>query len=76
MALLKSSSKVVKDLLICPYCEKNNEIKVLGELESNGTFKIIRFHKLYKGSTKIIGRDFAIICGTCNNSVYIRKLKG
>lgn len=43
---------------------------MLGEIDSDGYFAVLRFHRAY---TRIKGNDFAVICGLCNEPTYIRK---
>ena len=77
-----------KNLVYCPSCTTRYQTEVkeykgngfnievvrqkpkpLGEMV-DGVFKIMRFHNNY---TNIIGKDFAVVCETCNEPVFIRK---
>ena len=42
----------------------------MGEITPEGYFAVMRFHR---GYTNIIGKDFAVVCGACNEAQYIRK---
>lgn len=55
--------------IVCPGCEKKGIITVLGELTEDGGIEVMRFHN---GKTKIIGKEFKVICGLCNESVYCK----
>lgn len=57
-----------KKLVICPHCLKNGKKEILGEVDEQGNFNVLRFHK---GNTKIIAPEFAIEC-TCGEIVYRR----
>ena len=57
-------------LISCPQCEKNGQRQILGEIDSDGFFTVMRFHK---GTTKIISNQFAVVCGGCAETVFIRK---
>lgn len=59
-----------KSLISCPSCEKKGQRQILGEIDSDGFFTVLRFHK---GTTKIISNQFAVICGGCGETVFIRK---
>lgn len=56
--------------MICPTCEKRGQKQVLGEIDMDGFFTVMRFHK---GTTKIISNQFAVVCGGCGETVFIRK---
>lgn len=58
-----------KNLVICPVCTEHGTRSILGE-DQNGTFSIMRFHQAY---TKIVGSNFSVICGNCNEKTMIRK---
>lgn len=60
----------MKNLVICPDCQANGTKSILGEIDDDGYFSILRFHRAY---TRIKGKDFAVICGVCNEPTYIRK---
>jgi hypothetical protein len=62
--------KMKKKLIICPNCEKKGQREILGEVEDNKTFNVLRFHR---GLTKIIAKEFIIVCGKCNELVFIRR---
>ncbi len=57
-----------KKLVICPYCLKNGKKEILGELDENNNFTVLRFHK---GNTTIIAPEFSVQC-TCGEIVYKR----
>ena len=59
-----------KQLIICPKCEIGGRKQVLGEIDNDGYFTVMRFHK---GTTKIISNQFAVVCGGCGDTVFIRK---
>jgi hypothetical protein len=62
----------MKKFIICPICEAQGKNNILGEIDEDGGFIIERHHL---GVTKIIGRDFIVVCGHCNNPVYIKLRK-
>ena len=59
-----------KQLIVCGNCQTHGTKSVLGEITPEGYFAVLRFHQ---GYTKIVGRDFAVICGGCGEPTYIRK---
>ncbi len=60
----------VKKLIICPTCEALGRKEVLGEMGSDGSFVVLRFHK---GETKIVSKDFSVTCGSCGEVVFFRE---
>jgi hypothetical protein len=60
----------MKNLIVCGNCLTNGTKSVLGEIDENGYFAILRFHN---GYTRIVGKDFAVLCGGCGEPTYIRK---
>ena len=60
----------MRSLLQCPNCEKIGRRNILGEIDPNGHFLVLRFHK---GITRIIGDSFTVVCDYCNEPIYIRK---
>ena len=61
---------MAKNLIICPNCIQKGKKSVLGEIDPDGFFAILRFHN---GYTRIKGNDFAVYCGVCSEPTYIRK---
>jgi predicted HNH restriction endonuclease len=59
-----------KNLVVCPNCESHGTKTVLGEIDKDGYFAVLRFHN---GYTRITGHDFAVVCGNCGETIYIRK---
>jgi len=59
-----------KQLIICPTCNSVGTKAVLGEMTSEGNFRIMRFHRSY---TDVFGKDFGVKCGNCGENVFIRK---
>ncbi len=62
----------IKQLVICPRCESLGLRNILGEIEVNGSFKVLRFHK---GETRIMSREFVVQC-QCGEVVYQRGTYG
>src|SRR3990167_6855291 len=60
----------MKLLIACGNCENQGTRSILGEITPEGYFAVMRFHR---GYTNIIGKDFAVVCGACNEPQYIRK---
>lgn len=60
----------MKNLIMCPSCESNGRRNILGELDTQGHFLVLRFHK---GITRIVGDAYTVICDLCNEPIYIRK---
>ena len=60
----------MKNLVKCGRCESNGRINVLGEIDSGGDFLVLRFHK---GTTRVIGESFTVVCDLCQEPIYIRK---
>lgn len=60
----------MKNLVQCPSCELNGRRNILGEIDSNGHFLVLRFHK---GITRIIGNSFQVVCDLCNEPIFYRK---
>lgn len=58
-----------KKLVICPYCANKGKREILGELDENGNFSVLRFHK---GNTTIISKEFSVQC-TCGEVVFTRR---
>lgn len=61
--------KPEKLLVKCSYCQEHGTVSVLGEVQKNDVFEVMRFHK---GTTKIIAENFIIICGVCDHPQYVR----
>jgi hypothetical protein len=61
----------MKKLVKCPNCEVNGKAEVLGEIDENGNFIVLRFHK---GSTIISGDRFEVTCGNCGEKVYRKEV--
>lgn len=55
--------------LLCPKCEKEGRINVLGEFMDNGDFEILRFHN---NKTIIRSGEFEVICGLCKECIYCK----
>jgi endogenous inhibitor of DNA gyrase (YacG/DUF329 family) len=62
----------MKNLVRCPNCEFNGKKEVLGEINENGDFVVMRFHK---GSTIISGDNLKVKCGVCGEEVYRKEAK-
>jgi len=60
----------MKNLIQCPSCEQQDRRQILGEIDSNGHFLVLRFHK---GITRIIGNDFEVVCDLCQEPIYYKK---
>ena len=58
-----------RKFLLCPKCEKEGRINVLGEITGGGDFEVLRFHS---SKTVIRAREFEVICGYCGSVVYCR----
>ena len=62
----------LRSLVVCPNCERLHGgakgVNILGRIEPDGGFLILRFHA-YK--TIIYGDNFTVVCGNCNEQVYI-----
>ncbi len=63
---------VIKKLIICPGCEAKGKKEVLGEINSEGDFVVLRFHQ---GETKVISKEFSVKCGRCGETVFYREGK-
>jgi len=63
---------MVKKLIICPKCEENGVKNILGELDDNGDFIILRFSHQ---KTKLRGSVFEVICDKCGEKVFYRNGK-
>jgi hypothetical protein len=61
---------VKKNLLICPSCEKKGFKEILGEVDDRGGVLVKRFHT---GYTRIMGGNFFVECGRCNEQVYVKE---
>jgi len=59
-----------KDLVHCPTCEKAGRKEILGEVDKDGNFVVLRFHGK---TTKIVSNDYTVICGVCGHKVFYRK---
>jgi hypothetical protein len=55
-----------KHLVICPKCLARGKKEILGEVDENGNFSVLRFHK---GATVFIATEYAIQC-QCGEIVY------
>jgi len=60
----------MKNLIRCPSCETEGKINVLGEIDNQGHFLVLRFHN---GITRIIGDSFTVVCDHCSEPIYIKK---
>jgi hypothetical protein len=49
----------MKRLIKCPNCEINGVASILGEINDDGNFVVLRFHK---GSTIISGDNLEVTC--------------
>ena len=58
-----------KQLVICSSCQEKGIISVLGEIDTEGYFVVMRFHK---GYTKVKAEHFLVVCGACNTPNYKR----
>ena len=61
---------MAKALIGCPTCENKGIRQILGELDPDGNFVIMRFHN---GFTKIRGSEFEVICDKCNEPTFFRR---
>lgn len=59
--------KKTKRLVMCPTCEVNGRKEVLGEVNEEGNFSIMRFHN---GKTVIMSSSYSVICGGCGKIVF------
>lgn len=59
-----------KNFIVCPNCEQNGTINILGEIKNNGDLVVLRFHK---GETIVKGDSFTVVCGVCQLPIYIRR---
>jgi hypothetical protein len=70
----KTVLKTTKSLLLCPVCEGQGRKEILGELDEDGNFVVIRYKgNAQNGSTKIVSKAFEVKCGVCNEIVFYRK---
>jgi hypothetical protein len=60
----------MKNLIVCGRCLTSGTKSILGEIDQDGFFAVLRFHR---GYTRITGKDFAVLCGACGEPTYIRK---
>lgn len=58
-----------KKLVKCSYCQEHGTVSVLGEVQIDGSFTVMRFHR---GYTKIYAENFLIVCGACDTENYVR----
>jgi hypothetical protein len=55
-------------------CEEQGRKEILGELDDDGSFIVMRFKgEGNNGKTKIVSRVFEVMCGVCNEIVFYRK---
>ena len=59
----------MKQLIQCPHCEAEKKKEILGEIDDNGIFNVLRFHN---GITTVISENYSIQCGKCKSVVYIK----
>lgn len=63
-----------KNLIVCPICYENGTKQVLGELDENGNFVVMRFKgQGHNASTVIFSPLMLVKCGVCNSTVFYRK---
>lgn len=62
----------MREKLICPNCERNGRLEILGEIDNKGNLCARRHNK---GETRIISPKFAVQCGVCGEVVFYRKVK-
>ena len=71
--IIKTTRQTRKELkgklIYCPVCLKGGKINVLGAEIENG-FVVKRFHN---GTTIIYSKEFAVVCGECNELIYFKK---
>ena len=60
----------MKQLIQCPSCEQQGRRQILGEIDNQGHFIVLRFHK---GTTRIVGDSFTVFCDLCTEPIYIKK---
>lgn len=61
--------------IFCPTCLRDGIDKVIGEILGEGTISIEHTRKKFGNpeATIVRGSNYELICGYCNNIVYIRK---
>ena len=75
---MKQTKMIVttKRLLLCPVCEERGVKEILGELDEDGSFIVMRHRgNGVNGETKIISNSFEVKCGNCQEVVFYRKEK-
>jgi len=60
----------MKKLVSCPNCEKNGRKEILGEIDNDNNFSIMRYSNQY---TKIISDSFEVMCGVCGEVIFYRR---
>ena len=61
---------MLKNLLVCPFCQERGIKNTLGELDASGNFIVKRYAQSY---TVVDSQDFKIKC-SCGELVYFRQL--
>ena len=68
--MIKKLKGYISDkVLVCPTCEENGTLEVLGEFDNEGGLCVLRFRN---STTKIYAREFVIRCGVCDTIVCKR----
>ena len=58
-----------KKLVKCSYCQEHGTVSVLGEVQIDGSFTVMRFHK---GYTIIKAPTMRVLCGNCLSEEYVK----
>lgn len=67
--------KTYKSYIICPNCEHSRGVKeILAEVEENG-ISVLRVGSSpnMRLKTRVVGSEFSVVCGNCNEIVYYRR---
>ena len=65
----KTLQQSKKRLICCPSCESRGLKNILGEIDENGDFVVLRFHKR---TTRFRGEKFSVVCDECKEEVFYR----
>lgn len=61
---------IMKQLIQCPHCEEQGNKEILGEIDNNSIFNVLRYHN---GITTVISQNYSVQCGKCKSIVYIKS---